>query len=132
MVKITKTNPPVPLTPEQVYLYKYIVKYLASNNAFSDIDGLTVAEAVKCYFRLSKFEKDADNNGWVQTFENGTNLSSEAVLYYKEEKRWADFCKVLGLHVKARDTIKVFKADDGGQKGFIRQLTAMRNKAANG
>ena len=93
------------------------------------IDGLTVAQAVKCYFRMCQFEDDAAQKGWIQEFENGSNLSSEAVLYYKEVERWDKYCKNLGLHVKGRDTIKVFKADTGKTGGFLRPLADLHKKA---
>lgn len=133
MAKITKTKPPIPLTGEEVTLYRYLKKYLEKNNAWNDVDGLTLARAVRSYSLLDQAESDANKKGWTQEYENGGgNVSPEATLYFKHLKNWEDACKHFGLHVKARDTIKVYKSDTGGQKGILRKLQALHQQAANG
>lgn len=83
--------------------YDLFAQHLLDNKALQNVDSIVLERAAKCALRLDKAEKEMDAKGAIQTYKTGNrNISPEYTLFDKTEKRFLEYCSLLGISPKAR------------------------------
>lgn len=122
-------KPPIELDKKELALYRSIVRMMIGADTWHSIYSLEVAEAVQCYFRMQEAKVEAERKGWVEEYEQGSNVTGWNTNYHKERATWEKHCNSLGLTPAARDKIKSFKNTEKKQPGIFAKLNAIKTEA---
>lgn len=127
--KIRIGKPLIDLTKDEAVLYRSIVRMMMEADNWHLIYSLEVAEAAQCFYRMQAAKDEAQKKGWVEDYEQGSNVTGYNTNFHKERATWEKHCTALGLTPAARDKIKSYKATEKKQPGIFARLNAIKTEA---
>lgn len=127
-------RPLIELSKEEAKLYRSLAKMIIEADNWQPIFSIELAEAAQTFYRMQEAKSKAIQSGWVEEYEQGSNITGYTTYYFKEKAAWEKHVEKLGLAPASRDKIKSYKNTEKQQPGIFAKIkdiqTAAKKKAA--